>query len=156
MARKVFFSFHYEKDAWRAAQARNSGMVKGYEDCGFIDSVDWESIKKGGDEAIKRWIKDQMNGTSVTVVLIGAETASRQWIIYELTQSLLKGNSLLGVYIHKNKDKDGSTSAKGLNPLDYIKLASGDSASKKYKTYDYIDNDGYNNMGKWIEESLNL
>ena len=27
MARKVFFSFHYERDAWRVAQVRNSNII---------------------------------------------------------------------------------------------------------------------------------
>ena len=29
MARKVFFSFHYERDAWRVAQVRNSNVITG-------------------------------------------------------------------------------------------------------------------------------
>ena len=29
MKRRVFFSFHYEPDAWRAAQVRNLGIVDG-------------------------------------------------------------------------------------------------------------------------------
>ncbi len=29
--RQVFFSFHYEADAWRAAQVRNMGVVEGNE-----------------------------------------------------------------------------------------------------------------------------
>jgi len=27
--RQVFYSFHYEADAWRAAQVRNMGVVEG-------------------------------------------------------------------------------------------------------------------------------
>lgn len=29
MARRVFFSFHYKPDNWRAAQVRNAGVVEG-------------------------------------------------------------------------------------------------------------------------------
>ncbi len=72
MARKVFFSFHYERDSWRAGQVRNSNQFND-ERCeyGFIDGVDWESIIKQGDEAVKRWINEQLKNTSVTAVLIG-------------------------------------------------------------------------------------
>lgn len=31
MTRKVFYSFHYDNDAWRAAQMRNMGVVDGSE-----------------------------------------------------------------------------------------------------------------------------
>ena len=27
--RQVFYSFHYNKDSWRAAQVKNMGMVEG-------------------------------------------------------------------------------------------------------------------------------
>jgi hypothetical protein len=29
MARHVFFSFHFNNDAWRAPQVRNSGVIDG-------------------------------------------------------------------------------------------------------------------------------
>lgn len=80
MARRVFFSFHFERDAWRASQVRNSGVTKN--DAGFIDSVDWEEVKKKGDKAIKAWIDEQLKGTSVTVILIGNETSERKYVQY--------------------------------------------------------------------------
>jgi len=86
MARRVFFSFHYERDILRVGQIRNSGITKsGVESAGFIDAASWESVKRQGDEAIKRWISSQLDGTSVTVVLIGAETSQREWVKYEIS-----------------------------------------------------------------------
>jgi len=38
MARRVFFSFHYERDNWRAGQARNSWVTKDRESAGFWDA----------------------------------------------------------------------------------------------------------------------
>ena len=68
MARRVFFSFHYEKDIWRAFIVRNSWVTKGnFESAGFIDAVEFEKIKRQGDESIKRWINEQLEGTSVTI-----------------------------------------------------------------------------------------
>jgi hypothetical protein len=121
MARRVFFSFHYERDVWRANVVRNSWVTKGnYIEAGFIDSAEFEKIKKKGDQAIKKWIDEQLEGTSVTVVLIGAETYSRKWVRYEIIKSFDRGNGLLGVYIHNIKDKNGKVDLKGPNPFDYV------------------------------------
>ena len=75
MARHDFFSFHYQRDIMRVSQVRNSWVTKNNgTTAGFWDAANWESVKRGGDAAIKRWIEEQLDGTSVTVVLIGAET----------------------------------------------------------------------------------
>ena len=50
---------------------RNSWVVQGKEAAGFVDAANFEKLKKQGDPAIKRWIDDQLTGTSVTVVLVG-------------------------------------------------------------------------------------
>ncbi|MEW5896937.1 MAG: TIR domain-containing protein [Nanoarchaeota archaeon] len=155
MARKVFFSFHYERDVWRAGIVRNSDITKkSIEAAGFIDAASWEEVKKKGDDAIKKWIADQLNGTSVTIVLIGAETASREWVIHEIKESYNKGNGLLGIYIHNIKDQNQRTDNKGENPFDKLYIET--NGTKKYlsqilPTYDWVNNDGYNNLGKWIE-----
>ncbi len=157
MARKVFFSFHYKNDVWRAMQVRNSWVTKDdKEAAGFIDAADFEKIEKEGEDAIKRWINKQLDGTSVTVVLIGSETNSRPYVKYELQKSYEKGNGMLGIYIHKCKDKDGNTSTKGSNQFGEVgKDAKGNSVyfSTDYPCYDWVDEDGYNNMGKWIESA---
>ena len=69
MARKAFFSFHYENDVWRANQVRNSWVTKDdTEAAGFIDAADFEKVEKEGEDAIKKWINNQLSGTSMTVV----------------------------------------------------------------------------------------
>src|SRR2546425_4093289 len=107
MARRIFFSFHYERDGWRAGQVRNSWVTKDRESAGFWDAAAWEEVKRKGNAAIEKWIDDQLKGTSVTVVLIGAETASREYVGYEVKQSHIKGNGMLGIYIHNMKDTSG-------------------------------------------------
>jgi hypothetical protein len=78
MARRVFFSFKYE-DVSRAMTVRNSWVLQGREAAGFIDAADFEELKKQGDPAIKRWIDNQLRGTSITVVLVGSLTCSSRW-----------------------------------------------------------------------------
>src|SRR5437867_4935474 len=98
MARRVFFSFHYERDNWRAGQVRNSWVTRDREAAGFWDAAAWQEVKSRGDAAIRNWINEQLHGTSVTAVLIGAETASREYVLYEIKQSVARGNGLLDIY----------------------------------------------------------
>lgn len=154
MARKVFYSFHFKRDAWRAGQVRNSNLLADEDEYGVIDGSEWEKIEKEGDEAIKRWINDQLNYTSVTVVLIGAETAERDWVNYEIRQSWARGNGLLGVRIHNVKDQNSRADIPGFNPLDNIKLANRTPLSAICKTYDWVTDNGRDNLGKWVEEAF--
>ena len=107
MARKAFFSFHFERDSWRAGQVRNSNLTQPIN--GYIDKSKWEEVKKKGDQAIKNWIDEQLKGTSVTVVLIGKETADRKYVKYEIEKSIERGNGLLGIYINNVKNVLGET-----------------------------------------------
>ncbi len=121
MARRVFFSFHYKPDNWRAAQVRNMGVIEGNKP---VSDNDWEEVTKGDDKAIQKWIDDQIKGKSCAVVLIGAKTAGRKWIKYEIKKSWDDGKGVLGIYIHNLKDApvppdtDGKQSSKGNNPFD--------------------------------------
>src|SRR5208282_3822493 len=149
MARRVFFSFHYERDVWRAGQVRNSWVTKDREGAGFWDAAVWEEVKKKGNEAIEKWIDDQLKGTSVTVVLIGAETSERPYVGYEIKQSYNKGNGMLGIYIHNMKDVKGQTDTKGKNPLSNWQVERDGKKvlfSEIYPAYDWVNDDGRNKM----------
>jgi hypothetical protein len=131
-------------------------VTKDRESRGFVDAASWEAIKKQGDDAIKRWINNQLDGTSVTVVLIGKETSQRQWVDYEIEQSRKKGNGLLGIYIHNMKDQDSHTDTKGTNPFDLWYTTINEQKvyySKLYETYDWVNDDGYHKIDDWIEQA---
>jgi hypothetical protein len=155
MPRKVFFSFHYANDVVRANQVRNSWVTKeDRESAGFIDAAEFEKIKDQGEAAIKRWIREQLTGTSVTAVLIGADTSNREYVKFELQESYSKGNGMLGIYIHQCKNLAGQTSSKGSNQFGEIgKDANGNAVyfSSNYPCYDWVDDKGYENLGTWIE-----
>lgn len=57
-----------------------------------------------------------LRNTTVTVVLIGTETAYRPWVKYEIEQSIARKNGLLGIHIHHLKNQNGQTSARGPKP----------------------------------------
>jgi len=140
MARKTFFSFKY-KDVSRAMIVRNSWVTQGKEASGFIDAANFEEVKRKGDAAIKNWIDIQLKGTSVTVVLVGAKTCDSRWVKYEIEKSIEIGNGLLGIDVSKIKDLQGNTS---------------DRCGKIPKGYDFYlwnNDEGYKNMGDWIEKA---
>jgi hypothetical protein len=145
MARRAFFSFHHARDAWRAGQVRNSWVTQDREAAGFWDSAEWQEVNKKDRATIHRWIDRQMVGTSVTVVLIGAQTATRPHVIYEIEQSVAQKKGLLGIRIHKLKDQTQQIDAWGPKPTRY-----------NYSVYDWIDDSGYQNIGNWIENAAKV
>ncbi|MCI0590649.1 MAG: TIR domain-containing protein [Gammaproteobacteria bacterium] len=151
MARRTFFSFYYERDVWRAGQVRNSWVTTDREAAGFWDKAKWEEVKKKGPDAVHKWIDEQLKGTSVTVVLIGAETSTRSYVDYEITESHKKKNGMLGIYIHNMKDENKKTDIKGANPFGKWTFKDSEGNVVKYPTYDWVNDDGRNKMGNWIE-----
>jgi hypothetical protein len=145
MARSTFFSFHYQRDIWRANVVRNSGVVIGKAAAGFRDASLWEEAKKKGDSAIKKMIDDALIGTTVTVVLIGEKTAGRKYINYEIEKSIERGNGIIGLHIHNIKNQKGETDSKGDVPYKLIRGG--------YKIYTWPnDNEKFK---KWIEDAYN-
>jgi MTH538 TIR-like domain (DUF1863) len=140
MARKVFFSFHYS-DIWRANIVRNSGMIEGYAVAGFHDASLWEEAKKKGEAAVQHLIDAGLEGTSVTVVLIGAETANRQWLSYEIERSIARKNGLLGITIDTLKDQYGKAGEPGPMPEALSK------AGAAVYTWEY------GKLALWVEEA---
>jgi len=117
MPRRVFYSFHYSPDNWRAATVRNIGAIEGNKPA---TDNDWETVIKGGDDAIKLWIANQMYGRSCTVVLVGSQTANRKWINYEIVKSWGDKMGVVGICIHGLKNSEGQIATQGWNPFDYI------------------------------------
>ncbi len=133
MARRVFFSFHYQRDIWRVNQIRNIPEITGCAAAGFQDASLWEEAKKKGDAEIKKMIDKALENTSVTVVFIGNKTAGRKYINYEIEQSIARGNGIVGIQIHHLKNKDSETDDAGATPA---KLSNGG-----YKVYKYVDSE---------------
>ena len=141
MARKVFFSFHYQRDIWRVNVVRNSGMIDGVSSAGFHDASLWEATMKKGEDAVKRLINNGLDGTSVTVVLIGAETFKRSYVTYEIEKSIERGNGLLGIFIDNIKDREGRIDQRGSVPAALLK-----SGAPIY-TWEY------GRLGEWVDKA---
>lgn len=122
MARRVFFSFHYQDVIdFRANVVRNHWMTKSdREEAGFFDASIWEKAKKEGEVALKRLINDGLENTSNTCILAGSHTYERTWVRYEIMKSFVRGNHIFVIHINSINDKNQQTKAKGPNPLDYV------------------------------------
>jgi hypothetical protein len=155
VARRAFFSFHYSRDIWRANVVRNCWLThKDRTAAGFWDASLWEEAKKKGRNAIKQMIDRALIGTSVTVVLIGAETAYRDYVQYEVTESHNQRKGLLGIYIHRIANQRNEADAQGDNPFKQFYFENNGRRtylSEIYPTYHWFRDDGYLNIGSWIE-----
>lgn len=139
MPHRTFFSFHPERDPFRSRIVSQSLELEESHKT-WISASQWEKTKRSGDSAVEQLILNGLKHTSVTAVLIGAETANRRWIQYEIEASRTRGNGLFGIYIHHIKDEDGLTASKGVNPL-----------PSEFPAYDWILDNGYRNLSAWVE-----
>lgn len=151
MARKTFFSFHYKPDSTRASQVRNIGAIEGNPP---VSDNDWEAVTKGGEEAIKKWIADQMKGKTCCVVLVGENTANRKWINHEIVKGWDSKLGVVGIRIHGLKNLSGETANSGSNPFDDIGYGNnGKKLSSIVKCYNPAGNDSKERYA-WISEHL--
>ena len=157
--RQVFYSFHYKPDSWRSSMVRNIGVIEGNRPA---PDNDWETITKGGDAAIQKWINEQMHYRSTTIVLVGSQTAGRKWINYEIEKTWKEGMALLGICIHRLKDSGGVQSLQGANPFTGFNI-NGTPLNQIVNLYNppYTDSkDVYNyianNISDWVEEAVKI
>ena len=144
MARRVFFSFHYQY-VWKVNQIRSIPNITGTAAAGFQDSSLWEEAKAKGESVIKGMIDEALKNTSVTVVFVTYGTTNRKYINYEIDQSLARGNGLVAVQIHHLKDQNGQVGSPGAIPSKIT--------ANGFKAYKYTNKDA---LAKWIEEAASL
>ena len=113
MAKSVFFSFHYDRDVHRVQLVRNINALEGQP---LLNSQKWEEVRKKGDYAIKNWIDAQMAYKNAAIVLIGKQTAGREWINYEINKAWADKRPLLGVRIH-GLSSMGTVDGPGVSPF---------------------------------------
>jgi len=159
MARHVFYSLHYALDRGRVASIlSNTSLVANVE----AKPEEWAKLVRSGDFAIKRWLEQQLKGRSCTVVLIGAETATRPLVHYEIQRSRALGLGLFGIHVHNLKDVKGQQSAKGANPFEHPASGLGSFASEvpvfdppeteSTLAYRYIADQ----LARWADEAVAL
>ena len=159
MARRVFFSFHFDNDYWRTQQIRNIRALEGQSLC---TANAWEEVKRKGDAAIEKWIADNMQGKSCVVVLVGSQTASRPWIRHEIVKAWNDKRGVVGIRVDGLLDRNSQTSVAGANPFDALTF--GNSGRKLSSVVQLITPTGNDSKGvyasisnsieKWIEKAI--
>lgn len=132
MAKSVFYSFHYANDWWRVNNIKSMGVIEGQP---VLESQDWESVKRQGEDAIWSWIKRQMSGKDAVVVLVGSDTAQRRWVRKEIAYAWDNGIPLCGVRIHGLKDENRQTDRAGVDPFAQVLLEGGGTVGDYIKSY---------------------
>lgn len=156
MARKpVFFSFHYGNDVMRVQQVRNIGALEGNTP---VSANDWETVKRGGDVAVKKWIDESFKYKQCVIVLVGEETSNRPWVKYEIEKAWNDGKPIFGIFIHNLKCPRNGSGRKGKNPFDNFNFTDGRKLSSVVKCYEPSVNDTYNyianNMQGWVDAAI--
>jgi hypothetical protein len=128
MARRVFFSFHYKPDVQRSEVVKNSQFLKGKELAGFFNSSAMEEAQRKDPDALRRFLKREMEGSSVVCVLMGEETANRRWVRFEILQGLMDARGIVGVRIHTIADFNRNVARVGPNAFDVLGVYSKDGA----------------------------
>lgn len=129
----VFHSFHYDRDAWRVQQILN---MRALESQTILNAQDWEAVKKKGDAAIEKWIAEQMAYKSVVVVLVGAQTSTRPWVLYEIRKAWNDKRGLVGIRIHGLADSAGKTDTAGVDPFSLVSLQGGGTVANYVTLHD--------------------
>jgi hypothetical protein len=120
--RNTFYSFHYA-DIFRVNHVRNSGKIRATDKGRNLVPRDrslWEKVKLTNPQNLRRVIDAGVRDTTVTCVLAGEHTWSREWVRYEIARSLHRGNGLLTVHIDQCECPREGFGRPGPNPLDYL------------------------------------
>ncbi len=101
MAHKVFVSYHHHNDQQSAECLR---YIYGRNDT-LIDRSLNEAYDGTDDEILAAIRQYNLKDSTVTIVLIGSETAKRKWVDWEIYASLRpygerSRNGLLGIYLN--------------------------------------------------------
>ena len=99
MARRIFISYNHEDQM--KAKGFNLLQWNVNVDIEFGSHHLLDPVKSENDEYIKRKVREEITGTSVTVVLIGKGTANSTWQAWEIYESLNKENpnGILGIVL---------------------------------------------------------
>ena len=159
MARhRVFFSFEYNKDYWRAVQIRNMG--KASDAAVFLDCA-WKEVRVKTNAAIKEWIDGQIALCDCVVVLVGSTTATRKWVLYEIERAYELNKGLVGIYVNKITDRVGYQTGKGKNPFESVFTRDGEKLSDHVVCYDSprlssqaVCNDIAEHLEKLVEDAV--
>jgi hypothetical protein len=121
--RKVYFAFSFD-DVMRVNNVRHTGKIGPRiigRSRGFLDRSIWEKRNIKNDENLKRLMQQPTTQSSVTCVLVGADTWKSRWVRYEIALSVINNKGLLAVHINSINFVGGTgPDPLGINPLHFM------------------------------------
>jgi hypothetical protein len=137
----------------RVQQVRNIGAIEGNPP---VSANDWETVRRGGEASIQRWIDENMKYKQCVIVLVGEETANRPWVRYEIEKAWSENRPMFGIHIHNFNCPRNGASRKGINPFETFQFENGEKLSTRVNCYDPSAYDAYNDVAKNMEHWVNL
>jgi hypothetical protein len=109
MGRRIFIS--YQHDDHDKAKGFNLLRWNKNVDIEFVGRHLLSPVDSTNEQTIKQAIREQLTGTSVTVVLLGDKTQQSEWVAWEVQQSLSKDkpNGLLAIKLDNKVVLDPSS-----------------------------------------------
>ena len=97
--RKVFISYHHKDQNWVNSFSTTFGKSYGlFTDCSLDEAIDSNNL-----HYVNRTIREEyITGTSITIVLCGADTWRRKCVDWEIYSTLDKDHALLGIVLPHN------------------------------------------------------
>ncbi|MFX1498373.1 MAG: TIR domain-containing protein [Promethearchaeota archaeon] len=115
----MFFSFKWDPDVWRANILRNAARIQGATSVGYWDDSLYERSLARNPDYIKRKIREGLNGTSVTIIVVSDRTIESSYVKYEYEKSIEMGNKILQIDVSNMNTPIGYSNFNGWLP--YIK-----------------------------------
>jgi len=102
MVRRIFISFQHDDKL----QAQGFNLLRWNPNVPveFVGRHLLSPVDSRDPNYIRAKIREMLNGTSVTVVLIGKNTADSEWVDFEIRESLARGNGVLGIRLKGAED----------------------------------------------------
>ena len=105
MAQRNVFICHHSNDDEHIQSMKDLLETKGY--TLKNSSIDNTKPNQANDENyIKNILRSRIKWASTMVVLIGKQTAERDWVDWEIEQANSQGKRIIGVYIQGGTDSD--------------------------------------------------
>ena len=133
MSRRVFFSFHYKPDNWRASQVRNIGVLEG-------NTPVSDNALIGENTAGRKWIKYEIENSW-----------NRQKGVLGIYIHNLEDNSGFQCNKGRNPFEDFTMKKDGIKLSSIIKTYNPPFQTSKY-VYNYIKD----NISEWVEDAINI
>ena len=141
----IFISYHYDSDnqiAREITEIINADKIN-------VFTVVRENEKKNDDEIIKNWVDEEIKKTRITILLISEKTFDRKYVSYELSKSLLNGNTVIPILIDSEENAFNEDNINLFN-----KKLDKELSGRKLKIRKWFQENGKKNILQWLNEAL--